>query len=98
MAGLRNRRGRREIAPNSALSAPHPHEPCGASFLCGTRLSLLAGAPPPAAFALAVRTPDHVLEIVIPVVVGDFLVRFYAAQCANEDAAAISVGFRVGIA
>ena len=98
MAGLRNQRGRREIAPNSALSAPHPRLSCGVAFLCGTRLSLLASAPPPAAFALAARTADHVLKIIVPVIVGDFLIGLYAAQCPNEDAAAIGVGLCIGIA
>src|SRR5262245_7287143 len=98
MAGLHNRRSRKEISPNSAPFAPHPREPCGAAFLCGTHLSLLAGATPPAAFASATRTPDHVFEIVVSVVVRDFLVGLYAAQGANEDAAAIRIGLRVGIA
>ena len=78
-AGLRNRLGRKEILANSALSALHSRKSCGAAFLCGTHLSLLAGAPSPAAFALATRTADHVLEIVVPVIVGDFLIGLYAA-------------------
>ena len=78
MAGLRNRRGR-EIAPNSALSAPRPREPCGAAFRGGTGLSLLAGAPSAAAFALTARPPNYVLEIIVPVIVGDFLVGLYSA-------------------
>src|SRR5689334_11246434 len=80
-----------------AMSAARPRERRSAAFLRGARLSLFAGAPPSAALAPAARAPDHVLQIVIAVVVGDFLGGLDPTQCTNEHPAAVGVAFRVGI-
>src|SRR6185437_590709 len=75
-----------------------PGQPRRPAFERGAAFARLAGAPPAAAAAFAVRSSDDVLEIVDAVIVGDFLARLDVAQRADEHPVLDVVYFRIGIA
>ena len=75
-----------------------PAQPSHASPLHGTRFTLLACASPATAAAFALRAADHMFQVIVSVVVGDFLVGFDFAYGSDEDASAIGVCLGVRIA
>lgn len=80
----------------SAASAPA--QPRHASVFQGTCFALLACAAPATAVAFALRAPNHILQIIVSVIVGDFLVGFDFAQGPDEDPSAIGICLGVRIA
>src|SRR6185437_11736382 len=82
------------LSPRLACSG-QPRRP---AFEHRAPLARLAGAPPAAAAAFAVRAPDHVPEVIDAIVVGDFLARLDVAQRPDEHPVLDVVYFRVGIA
>src|SRR4029079_13898878 len=93
---------RRGGADRRAASAGLPL-PAALTFAGGSRparvtLARLAGAAAAATAASAVRNADDVAQIIHAVVIGDFLARLDAPECADEHAAAPAIGLRVGVA
>ncbi len=88
MAGLRG-----------LLTTPtHGREPCGTTLFQRAHFPLFSRPASAATAALTTRSADDVFEIVIAVVIGNFLVRLNISQRPDEHAAAIGVGLCIRIA
>ena len=85
--------------PRGLLATPtHTRATCGAALFQCARFPLSSRPAPAATAALATRAANDEFEIVIAVVIGDFLARLDISQRPDEHAAAIGVGLCVRIA
>jgi hypothetical protein len=75
----------------------HASKPRWVAHLRSACFTLFARAPPAATAAFAARASDYTFQVIVSVVVGDFLIRLDLAYRADKHASGIGISLGVGI-
>ncbi|MGA7345859.1 MAG: hypothetical protein WBY01_09895, partial [Pseudolabrys sp.] len=75
----------------------HASKPRCMALLRSACFTLFARAPPAATAAFAARASDYMFQVIVSVVVGDFLIRLDLAYRADKHAPGIGISLGVGI-